>query len=71
MDNLTENKPWYKSKTIRSAITILLLGIYNSAIPFVDTHYGVQLPIVPEWIYSLLAVLGIKYRMDAKTRIGK
>ena len=71
MDTLILKKPWYKSKTILSIIVIFILGIYNTSAPFVLEHYNIILPLIPEWIYSILAILGIKFRMDAKIRIGK
>ena len=71
MDILIRKKSWYKSKTIISAIIILILGIYNSSRPFLLNNYGVILPLIPEWLYSFFAVLGIKSRVDATTRIGK
>lgn len=70
-NKLKNKKPWYKSKTIISAIVILILGIYNSLQPYLLEHYSIILPTVPEWIYSLLATLGIRYRITASTKIGK
>jgi hypothetical protein len=48
-----ENKKWYQSKTIWVAVVTAVLGLYT-AIGAV-----VHLPPIPEWIYTLLAALGL------------
>lgn len=63
-DTKMDNKPWYKSQTIWSAAVIGIIGIYNA----VASVKG--LPPVPEWVYTILAAVGINGRIKADTKIG-
>lgn len=57
-------KSWYKSKTILSAITVALIGIYNA----VGTVKN--LPPVPDWVFTILGAIGIYTRVGATDKIG-
>ena len=59
-----ETKPWYKSKTILSGIVTVIVAAYNSAAG------QFNLPIIPEFIYGILAALGIYGRTSGTTKIG-
>ena len=61
-----DKKPWYKSKTIWVATGTILVAVYNLLI-----KTGVGLPLIPDEAYIILAALGIKYRIDATTTLGK
>lgn len=61
---MDEKKPWYKSKTILTGIVAVLLATYTTA----ASQFG--LPAVPEWIFGILAGLGIYTRATATTKIG-
>lgn len=58
-----DNKNWYKSKTIWSGIIGIIVVAYNAA----ATTFGV--PAIPEWIFGILAALGIYSRVSATTVI--
>lgn len=60
-----ETKKWYLSKNIWTGIVVGLLGIYGTLSP----QFG--WPPVPEWIFALLAGLGIYTRATATTTITK
>jgi hypothetical protein len=62
-NTMDEKKPWYKSKTILSAVVAILLSGYATA----AQHFG--LPAVPEWAFALLAGLGVYGRATATTTI--
>lgn len=61
---MDDKKPWYKSKTILTGIVAVLLSAYGSA----STQFG--LPPVPDWIYAILASIGIYTRATATKTIG-
>lgn len=62
---LSGNKPWWKSKTIISMIVAVLVVAWNEAIAV-----GFGLPVIPEFVYALLAALGIYGRTSATTKVG-
>ena len=59
-------KAWYKHKTIWANIVIVIIALYNLLIRF-----EVGLPVIPQEIYIILGVLGVKYRASANTSIGR
>lgn len=61
---MDEKKPWYKSKNVLTGIVAVVLAAYSSA----SAHFG--LPAVPEWIFAILASIGIYTRVVANTKIG-
>ena len=61
-----DKKPWYKSKTVWVAAGTILVAVYNLLI-----KTGLSLPIIPSEIYIILGALGIKYRVNATTTLGK
>lgn len=62
-DDNMETKAWYKSKTILSAIVAALIGIYN-AVGSIQ-----NLPAIPDWVFTILAAIGIYGRATAETKI--
>jgi hypothetical protein len=56
-------KPWYQSKTIWSGVVAALISIYNT----VGAVKG--LPVVPDWVYTILAAIGVYSRTTATTTI--
>ena len=54
-----ETKRWYSSKTVWAGIVAILLAAYNAA----SSQFG--LPIIPEYVYTLLAAFGIYSRVSA------
>lgn len=74
--NLKEDKPgmidkkeWYKSKTIWAGIITILITVYNTVRPLVSENFNVNLPEIPEWVYTILGALGIYGRVSAKSVI--
>lgn len=69
------NKKWYQSKTILAGIIAVMFGIYDAASAGLAAGCGVtdglcvHLPIIPTWIFSLLAAFGIYGRVTATTVI--
>lgn len=60
---MNETKKWFQSKTVITGVVTGLLGIYNA------TAHGLGLPVIPEYIYTVLAALGIYSRVVAKAAI--
>lgn len=58
-----ETKAWYKSKAVWTGIAGVVLAAYATA----STHFG--LPPIPEWVFGVLASLGIYSRVTANTTI--
>ncbi len=63
-DKMDDKKPWYKSKTILTGIVAVILASYSAA----STQFG--LPPVPEWVFAILASIGVYTRATATTKIG-
>jgi len=61
---MDEKKKWYKSKTIWTGVVAVLLSAYGTA----SASFG--LPPIPEWIFAILATLGIYTRATATSKIG-
>jgi len=65
-----ETKKWYESKTIWSGIIAILIAVYNTIQPLLAQHFGINLPVIPNWVYTILGALGIYGRMSADKKIG-
>ena len=63
-DTITGSKPWYQSKTIWVAVITAMIAAYNSA------SGSFHLPGIPEFVYGILAALGIYNRVTTTTKIG-
>jgi len=64
-----ENKKWYESKTIWSGIISIVIAIYNTVQPLLSQFFGINLPVIPDWIYTVLGSLGIYGRITANKEI--
>lgn len=69
-DKQMETKEWYKSKTIWAGIITILITIYNTVRPLLLQFFGVNLPEIPSWVYTILGALGIYGRVSADKKIG-
>ena len=58
-----ESKSWWKSKAIWAGIVTALIAAYNSL------SGQFSLPVIPEFVYGILAAFGIYSRAVAKTAI--
>lgn len=58
-------KTWYQSKTIWAAIITGLIGIYNGVAPTQGW------PAIPDWVFALLAALGVYSRATATTTVKR
>jgi len=65
-----ETKKWYESKTIWSGIIAILIAVYNTVRPLLAQYFGVYLPEIPDWVYTILGALGIYGRVVADKKIG-
>lgn len=52
-DSTMDSKPWYKSRTLWTAVVGGIIGIYNAVSSF---H---TLPVIPEYVYTVLASFGL------------
>jgi len=67
-----KSKHWYKSKSIWAGIIIISSNIWdNVLVPNLAQHFEIILPVIPAWIYSMFATLGIYGRVIAKKSVGK
>ena len=69
MSEVTEKKAWYKSKTILSDVVTILVVIYTAVQTQIAPNYGWTLPNIPEYVYAVLAGLGIYGRKTATTKV--
>ena len=70
--NLNNNKPWYKSKTVWASVIVIGINVWdNMLVPSMLQYFDIVIPIIPAWVYSMLAGLGIYGRVSAKKYIGK
>jgi len=60
-----ESKKWYQSKVIWCGIISAAIAAYNSLLTGGTFH----LPVIPEFVYGILAALGIYGRATATTVI--
>lgn len=65
-----ETKKWYQSKTIWSGIITILITVYNTIQPLLAQYFGIKLPVIPDWVYTILGALGIYGRVVANKKIG-
>ena len=65
MPQSAPTKPWYQSKTIVSMIVTVLVVAYNEAVAV-----GFGLPQIPEFVYGVLAALGVYGRAVANTSLN-
>jgi hypothetical protein len=63
-------KKWYQSKTIWSGIITILIAVYNTIQPLLAQYFGIVLPVIPDWVYTILGALGIYGRVSADKKIG-
>jgi len=59
-----ETKKWYYSKTVWAAVVGGLIGLYGAVS---SIH---PLPPIPQWVFTLLASLGLYGLRTADTKIG-
>jgi len=59
-----ENKKWFQSKTVWTAVVGGLLSIYTA----IGTIH--PLPVIPEWIYTLLGAIGLYGLRTADSKIS-
>jgi hypothetical protein len=57
-------KKWYQSKNIWTAVISGVLGMYMALAP--QLHW----PSVPEWLFTILAAIGVYTRVSATDKIG-
>lgn len=57
------SKKWWKSKAVWAGVIAVALAGYNTAV----AQFG--LPPVPDFVYGILAALGVYGRVDAKAEI--
>jgi hypothetical protein len=60
-------KSWYLSKTLWAGIIAVLVAAYNAY----RLNLGPHLPEIPEWVFALLASLGIWGRLTTTTTLTK
>jgi len=71
-----DKKPWYKSKTIWTAIVTVAVVVYNSVTVALGAQCGVEgsfcvtIPVIPEFVYAILGACGIYSRNVVRTTIG-
>ena len=69
------SKSWYKSKTIWSGIIAVLIVVYNGVQVAMASQCGIEgsfcinIPVIPEFVFGILAALGIYSRKIARTEI--
>lgn len=64
-------KPWWQSKAVWMGVIAVLVAVYNAIIDPLLTNFNLHLPLIPDWIYSILAAFGIYFRTTATQTIGK
>ena len=62
-------KKWWQSKTIWSGIITIVITVYNTVRPLLLENFGVNLPEIPSWIYTILGAIGIYGRVTANKGI--
>jgi len=68
--NQMDTKKWWQSKTIWTGVVTFLLGAYSLFQASIGPSIGVVLPVIPEWVFTLLGAIGIYSRVVADTKIG-
>lgn len=71
-----DSKHWYTSKTIWAGIIAVILGVYDAAVAGLLSGCNTDpvglcfhLPVIPAWVFSILAAFGIYGRKTATTTI--
>lgn len=67
--HMIDKKEWWKSKTIWSGIVTIIITVYNTTRPILIENFNVNLPEIPDWVYTFLGAIGIYGRITAKTEI--
>ena len=60
-----DKKAWFKSKAIWAGVITVLVASYNAA----SAQFG--LPPIPDFVFGILAALGIYGRVSASTVVTK
>lgn len=58
-------KPWYTSKAVWTGIVAAVIALYNTLSP------SLGWPSIPEYVFGILAALGIYTRVVANTTLTK
>lgn len=64
------SKHWWESKTIWSGVLAVGIAVYNALGQPVLEHFHVTLPMIPDFVYGILAAFGI-YGRKAATSVIK
>ena len=64
-------KKWYLSKGIWAGIIAVAVAVYNSFHAGMLTEFNINLPVIPDWIFPILAALGLYGRATANTTITR
>lgn len=67
---MTDKKKWWQSKTILTALVVVLVSVYEMVDLQLGPVIGFNLPDIPVWVFTILGALGIYSRSVAKTKIG-
>jgi hypothetical protein len=65
-----DTKKWYLSKNVWTGVATFLIGAYSLFQASVGPTVGVNLPVIPEWVFAFLGALGIYTRVIADKKIG-
>lgn len=68
--SLEKGKKWYQSKAVWAGVVGVVISIYNVAVVAVEANFGINLPVTPEWLYTVLAAFGIHGRITANDKIN-
>lgn len=69
------SKEWYKSKAIIAGIIGILLSVYETVANQLAAQCGIEgslcfvLPVIPDFVYGMLAAVGVYGRKIATTKI--
>lgn len=61
---MDSTKKWWQSKGVWTGVVTGLVAIYGSLAP------GLNLPHIPEWVFTILGGMGVYTRVTADTKIG-
>jgi len=63
-------KKWWASKAVWAGVIAVLVTAYNTASgQFLNAEGASILPAIPEFVFGILAAMGIYGRVSAKTEI--
>jgi len=71
-----ETKKWYMSKAIWAGVIGIIIAVYNALVAALAANCGVEgsicisIPAIPEFVYGILAALGVYGRGSATTKIS-